>query len=156
MTILEDTRQKTGKHETKHEWFEEHGITLYRSKLPWGDYAPVPNVSIDTKENMSEIANNICGKEHKRFVSECKSARDAGCQLFILVENTDNITTLSEVHTWKNPRTVYSPNCVQGPRLQKAMETIQERYGVRFLFCTPDQSAEIIEGILTKYGKDRE
>lgn len=154
MTILEDTRQKTGKHEIKHEWFGANGVNLYRSKLPWGDYTPVPPVSVDTKENMSEIANNICGKEHKRFINECKAARDAGCQLYILVENEDGISTLSDVHKWENPREVYSPNCVQGARLQKAMETIEERYGVQFLFCAPTESAEIIKGIIEEYGKN--
>lgn len=151
-TIIEDTRQQAGKHEHKHEWFRAHGIEICRSKLPWGDYAPVPPVSIDTKENMLEIAGNICGKEHTRFINECKAARNAGCQLIVLVENTDGITDVSQVSRWVNPREVYSPNCVQGPRLQKAMLTIQERYGVQFMFCTPQDSASIIEGLLRKYG----
>lgn len=153
MTILEDTRQKTGKHNLKHEWFTEHGITLYRSKLPFGDYAPPPPVAIDTKENMEEIAGNICGREHSRFINECKAARDVGCQLIILVENTDDITSVYDVHLWENPRMVYSPKCVQGPQLEKAMLTIHERYGVQFLFCTPDKSAETIDRIIREYGK---
>ena len=151
-TIIEDTRQQAGKHEHKHAWFRAHGIEICRSKLPWGDYAPIPPVSIDTKENMLEIAGNICGKEHTRFINECKAARDAGCQLIVLVENTDGITDVSQVDRWQNPREEYSPNCVQGPRLQKAMLTIQERYGVRFMFCAPEDSAPIIEGILREYG----
>lgn len=150
--IQEDSRQKIGKHEIKHAYFDAHGITIVRNKLPFGDYAPVPPVSIDTKENMLEIAGNICGKEHTRFINECKAARDAGCQLIVLVENTDGITDVSQVDRWQNPREEYSPNCVQGPRLQKAMLTIQERYGVRFMFCAPEDSAPIIEGILREYG----
>lgn len=151
--IQEDSRQKIGKHEIKHEYFDAHGITIVRSKLAFGDYAPVPPVSVDTKENMLEIAGNICGKEHTRFINECKNARDAGCQLIILVENRDGITELSQVYEWKNPREEYSPNCVQGARLYKAMQTIQERYGVRFMFCAPEDSARIIEGIIREYGK---
>lgn len=151
-TIIEDSRQKVGKHEHKNVWFRAHGIEICRSKLPWGDYAPVPPVSIDTKENMLEIAGNICGKEHTRFINECKAARDAGCQLIVLVENTDGITDVSQVDMWQNPREEFSPNCVQGPRLQKAMLTIQERYGVQFMFCAPEDSAPIIEGILREYG----
>lgn len=148
MVIIEDTRQQNGKHDIKHNWFVTHGISLVRSKLPFGDYAPVPRISIDTKRNIDEIANNICGKEHKRFINECKAARDAGCRLIILVENELGITDLSEVHTWENPRTEYSYNCVQGARLQKAMETIQERYGVTFMFCSPEDSAQIITELL--------
>ena len=152
MTILEDTRQKTGKHDLKHEWFEAHGITLYRSKLPFGDYAPPPPVAIDTKANMEEIAGNICGKEHLRFINECKAARDAGCQLIILVENEDNIKSIYDVHQWKNPREAYSSKCVKGPQLEKAMFTIMDRYGVQFWFCAPDQSADYIDRLIKEYG----
>lgn len=148
--LIEDTRQKAGKHEIKHNAFDGLGVDLIRCKLPFGDYAPVPAISIDTKENMDEIAANICGskKEHERFIRECKFARDAGCHLIFLVENTIGITDLSQVHTWQNPRSCYSDKCVQGPRLQKAMETITERYGVTFLFCSPEDSAAKIWEIL--------
>lgn len=148
MIIQEDTRQKAGKHDVKHTYFSEHGVELVRCKLPFGDYALVPSISIDTKENMDEIAMNICGSEHKRFINECKAAKAAGCSLVILVENTLGITDISQVHKWINPRVVYSSKCVQGPRLQKAMETISERYGVRFMFCRPEDAGRIITEIL--------
>lgn len=151
MVIQEDTRQQAGKHDIKHKWFEGHGVHLLRSKIPFGDYCLPPAVSIDTKENMDEIANNICGKAHKRFINECKAAKEAGCQLIILVENELGIDDISQVHTWQNPRVIYSPNCVQGERLQKAMQTISERYGVRFEFCRPSVSAEKILEILGEY-----
>lgn len=152
MVIIEDTRQQAGKHDVKHQWFEENGVQTIRSKLPFGDYAAVPELSVDTKRNMDEIAQNICGKEHKRFINECKAAKSAGCQLVILIENEDGITDISMVHTWINPRSIYSPNCVQGPRLQKAMETISERYGVQFMFCSPEKAAQKIIEVLT-HGK---
>ena len=148
MIIQEDTRQKAGKHDVKHDYFAEHGVELVRCKLPFVDYALVPSISIYTKENMDEIAMNICGSEHKRFINECKAAKAAGCSLVILVENTLGITDISQVHKWINPRVVYSSKCVQGPRLQKAMETISERYGVRFLFCRPEDAGRIITEIL--------
>ena len=150
MVIIEDTRQQSGKHDIKHNWFMTNGISLVRSKLPFGDYAPVPKVSIDTKRNIDEIASNICGSEHNRFINECKAARDAGCKLIILVENDIGISDISQVHTWENPRSVYSAKCVQGARLQKAMETIQERYGVSFQFCSPEQSAQRITELLNE------
>ena len=151
MYIQEDTRQKNDKHNIKHECFDDMHVSLVRCKLPYGDYAPVPPVSVDTKENMDEIANNICGKEHQRFINECKGAKEAGCKLYILVENDLGITDISQVHTWVNPRAIYSPNWVQGARLQKAMETISERYGVTFMFCHPKDSAKTIMEILKQY-----
>ena len=152
MVIIEDTRQQAGKHDHKHDWFNAHGVELVRSKLPFGDYSLVPPVAIDTKKDMDEIAANICGKEHTRFINECKAAKAAGCALIILVETTTGISNLNQVHEWLNPRSVYSDKCVHGPRLQKAMETISERYGVRFLFCEPQQSAQIIMETLNTWG----
>lgn len=151
MVIQEDTRQQAGKHDIKHAYFADHGVELVRCKLPFGDYAPIPPVSIDTKNSMDEIAANICGKEHRRFITECKAANEAGCKLIILVENTVGISDISQVHTWINPRVIYSDKCVQGPRLQKAMETISERYGVRFMFCQPDEAGEKIKELLSKW-----
>lgn len=151
MIIQEDTRQQAGKHNIKHAYFDDNEIGVVRCKLPFGDYAPIPPVSVDTKKDMDEIAQNICGKEHRRFVNECKAARDAGCKLIILVENTVGISDLSQVHLWKNPRSCYSPNCVQGPRLQKAMETISTRYGAEFRFCTPEEAGETIKTIIEGY-----
>ena len=150
MWIIEDSRQQADKHNIKHEGFTALDVNLVRCKLPWGDYANIPRVSIDTKNSMDEIAANICGKEHQRFINECKAAKEAGCRLIILVENTVNISDISNVHTWVNPRVIYSPNCVQGPRLQKAMETISGRYGVTFLFCRPEETAQIIKDLLNE------
>ena len=151
MVIQEDTRQQAGKHDIKHAYFSENGVDLVRCKLPFGDYAPVPPVSIDTKNSMDEIAANICGKEHTRFINECKAAKSAGCQLIILVENTVGISDISQVHTWVNPRIIYSDKCVQGDRLQKAMETISARYGVKFLFCEPADAGRQIKELLSEW-----
>lgn len=151
MVIQEDTRQQAGKHDIKHAYFADHGVDLVRCKLPFGDYAPIPPVSIDTKNSMDEIAGNICGKEHRRFINECRAAKEAGCKLIILVENTVGISDISQVHTWINPRVIYSDKCVQGQRLQKAMETISERYGVRFMFCQPEETGKKIKELLSEW-----
>lgn len=145
MIIVEDTRQQKGKHELKHACFEQMGVELVRNMLPFGDYAKPPTISVDTKASMFEIANNI-GSDHKRFKNECVAARDAGCQLIILVENTEGITCVNDVRTWVNPDAVYRPRAITGERLAKAMETMAERYGVRFEFCEPkDAARRIIE-----------
>lgn len=51
MVIIEDTRQKSGQHELKHQCFEDMNVTLVRNMLPFGDYALPPSVSVDTKAN---------------------------------------------------------------------------------------------------------
>lgn len=147
MTIIEDTRQKSGMHELKHQHFEEMSVELVRNMLPFGDYALPPSISVDTKADMAEIASNI-GSDHKRFKRECIAARDAGCQLIILVENTDGIACVNDVHKWVNPELIYRPRAITGDRLQKAMLTMSERYGVRFEFCRPEESAKRIMELL--------
>ena len=152
MVIIEDTRQKSGMHELKHSHFNEMGVQLVRNMLPFGDYAMPPTISVDTKANMDEIAQNI-GSDHQRFKRECIAARDAGCQLIILVENTEGISSVKDVHKWINPDLIYRPRAITGERLQKAMITMSERYGVRFEFCRPEESAKRIIELLGVGGR---
>lgn len=81
------------------------------------------------------------------------------------------IRRLDELHKWKNPRLFIMknsdevigyykngrprykkvqmrPNATRGEALMKACYTMQERYGVEFLFCTPEESAEQILSLL--------
>ena len=135
--------------------------------VSFGDYyAPGSNRVVDTKRNVAEIAMNINGKEHGRFKRECQRAQAAGYRLIVLVENRDGYSTLEDVGGWTNthcavchsykrgacdPRGT-STKCarhgtrkpIQGDRLSKAMSTMQERYGVLFMFCDPHESAEVI------------
>ena len=50
MHIIEDTRNKIGKHEEKNEWFKKNEVTVIRSKVPFGDYTLPPKVAVDTKK----------------------------------------------------------------------------------------------------------
>ena len=116
MLILVDSRQQEGKHNLKEKWFAEHGIETRRTKLYVGDYTlPTDqSVCIDTKKDIQELVSDICGKQHERFRNECIRAQEAGIRLIILTENRgghikDNIiqptiTSLDELHRWKNPR----------------------------------------------------
>ena len=168
MILLEDTRQQAEKHDTKHRWFEAHGIEVRRSKLYVGDYSlPTDqSVCIDSKFSIQELVSDICGKQHERFRNECVRAQEAGIKLIVLVENRgghirDNviqptITKLEDLYKWKNPRLFIMvgrkqkyPTATRGVTLMKACMTMQAKYGVRFLFCTPEQSAEKIVELLS-------
>lgn len=148
MYIIEDTRNKEGKHEKKHAFWKDAGVYYIRSKLAVGDYSKPPKIAVDTKEDMSEIAANIGGAAHARFREECKLAQRIGTQLIILVENDEGVKTIDDVPNWKNPRRFMSPKAITGKRLFKAMNTMSERYGVRFEFCTPEESGERIIKLL--------
>ena len=154
-TILEDSRQQKDKHEVKHRGFADLQIRLYRSKVAVGDYCLPPRVAVDTKASISEIAQNIGGgrEEHQRFIRELKLAKDIGTTLYVLIENNEGIEDVKDLMRWRNPRTEFSPNCIQGPRLAKAMYTIESRYGCTFMFCKPEEAAETIVDLLREEKK---
>ncbi|MBO5484299.1 MAG: hypothetical protein J5979_03695 [Lachnospiraceae bacterium] len=191
MIIFEDMGQKVEKHTLKNQWFYEHGIEVMRVPLPVGDYIIANDkamdvlerkekrgnkpkkmdflgtysIAVDTKENIGEIINNICGKAHGRFRDECILAQNNGVQLYILVENEDGVNSIEDLEKWQNPRLYrykrieYMHNLgkwsniklpkkppTDGRQLALSMLTMQERYGVRFLFCHPNEAgAKVIE-----------
>lgn len=173
MIILEDTRQQAQKHGIKHRWFEQNGIVVRRQALYVGDYTlPTDqSVCIDSKFSIQELVGDICGKQHERFRNECIRAQEAGIKLIVLVENVGGkvgrgeiynptITRLEDLHKWKNPRLFIFygnkqkyPSATRGVTLQKACITMRAKYGVRFLFCTPQQSAQKIVELLKGGGQ---
>ena len=133
------------------------------------DFLGTYTVAVDTKKDMQEIVGNICGKEHARFRDECILAQNNGITLYVLVENEDGVRSLEDVKNWHNPRTeryekilrmhsmgkwksVKKPKSAptSGETLYKCMNTMQEKYGVQFLFCSPEESGwrivELLEG----------
>ena len=174
MLILIDTRQQEGKHDTKERWFAAHGVELRRTKLYVGDYTlPTDqSICIDTKKDIQELVSDICGKDHKRFRAECERAKEAGIQLIVLVENrggkvgrgemyNTTIRSLNELHKWSNPRLFIMqgkkqkyPRATRGVTLMKACMTMEQKYGVKFMFCTPEESAQKIVELLSEKGGD--
>ena len=139
------------------------------SKLRKLDYAGIIPTVVDRKANLSEVAQNLCsGKdEHARFINEVIVARQCGAQVYILVED-DRIRCIDDVEKWQNPRIsdyykrkaleekgwhfqrplpTHPP--VSGAQLAKTLRTVEERYGARFIFCTPQEAPAAIVGLLT-------
>lgn len=158
--LLEDTRQQgsgsSDKHAVKHECWAAAGVEVVRSKLAWGDYCLPPAISVDTKRSIAEMAQNI-DQQHERFRREMEGARDAGVKLVVLVENEDGVTDLASLAAWREgdgqfAKRKNAKRRLDGMRLAKACATMQDRYGVRFEFCAPDDAARRIVEILTEGG----
>lgn len=193
MKILVDTGQQKKKHDLKHECMEKLDAELQIVPLPVGDYVLVSGdvedvlnrkknrgidvkkmdllgsykVSVDTKRDIQEAIGNICGPQHDRFRDEVILAQRNQIKLYILIENTDGVSTLDDLDTWENPRkkmkkwvsvadggrkrVPVSQNATKGVSLAKAMRTMQEKYGVTFLFCKPEEAgAKILELLIVK------
>lgn len=147
MMIVEDTRQKIGKHENKHSYWSGSGSEWIRCGLPFADYWPAPKVAIDTKQDIQEITLNMCGaaKEKARFREECKKAQAAGCKLIVLIEDS----------RYKVPEDLFGQKIwlhngqtVPGDQVFMAMRMHEERYGCEFWFCDPAESGKVIQELL--------
>lgn len=167
LTIIQDTREQTGKHKHVMDGFQQLGINVVRSKLFVGDYTRIDNmtVCVDTKKDLQEVYNNLI-QDHRRFTDECKAAFSAGIKLIVLVEES-GISSVKDVANWQNPRVIrwerlrdahkagkrmkeqlspYPP--VSSERLCKAMQTIAERYHIEWRFCDKADTARTICEIL--------
>lgn len=162
ITLIEDTRQQAGRHKNVDAYCKRMGIPIVRKKLAVGDYMLInedgthddrfPMISVDSKESCLELAKNVCSSDHRRFKAECRLAKEMGIQLIILVEEALPYGRLDmwEVPRWRStdryhrygdPMTLIKPAV-----LRRACITMQERYGVKFRFCTRRQSpARIIK-----------
>lgn len=190
MKILIDTGQKENMHDLKHKYLKELGIELEVVPLPVGDYILVNDavddvlkrknargikvkkmdllgsykVSVDTKRDIQEIVGNICGNQHDRFRDEVLLAKNNGIKLYILVENEDGVSCLSDLYRWENPRAKMqkwittasgrrrkvpvSEKATKGETLAKAMKTMEDKYGCVFVFCRPEETGERILELL--------
>lgn len=104
-------------------------------------------------------------KRHGFFHRGLKRAQNSGIRLYILVENEDGVTCIDNLIDWINPRLdrylkikemhsygkwrkIPLPKAepTPGPKLAKACMTMEQKYGCRFLFCSPEESgAKILE-----------
>ena len=150
MTIQIDTRERTGQVERIEQQFDALGVKHFRSKLYVGDYQSLDNARlvVDRKQDISELVSNVC-QQHERFRAELIRAQEAGIQIVILCEHGGQIKCLEDVYFWSNPRKRTSPKAMDGWKLFKVLNTMKEKYGVRFEFCDKRQTGRRIVEILS-------
>ena len=136
MVFIHDTRDKATKHRNVDEYLIAQGHKVVRSKLFVGDVSLLndQSTSIDLKRNLAEVAVNV-GQDHARFKRELERAQEYGIHLIFLVEHGGAIKTLEDVQNWNNPRLKDHPLALTGTRLYKIMLTMQNKYGIEWLFC---------------------
>lgn len=157
MALIEDVNNKKGQHVVKNDYWARIGVKVVRCHLPFGDYCLAPQVVVDTKRSIDELAQNI-GSDHVRFKNACILARECKSRLVILTENDLGVRTLEDLESWTNPRAWANKKKglkepIDGKRLSKACKTMTERYGVEFTFCTPDETGQAVLDILEGGGK---
>lgn len=156
--IYSDTRQQKGKHINKELWWAGHGVKVETKKLDTGDYTTDGSfVLIDTKKDVQELAGNV-GRDHDRFVRELDRAVASGHRLIILVEEHPEYEDREKLKSWKSRVCTRCRKCnpltdqckakrrkpMNGPQLAKILDALEERHGARFMFCSRNDSAQII------------
>ena len=123
-------------------------------------------VCVDSKFGLQELIGDF-QKDHERFRDELLLAKNNGIKLYIVVENdfqwisqrkniyNTPVKEIKDLFRWKNPRAFIFkegkqayPNCAKGSWLAKCCMTVEEKYGCKFVFCKPDEAAEVIIKIL--------
>jgi hypothetical protein len=158
MIIIQDFREKHGHHNSIEQYCKENNILLYRMKLEVGDYmlgtfqngkyVPIGNISVDTKQDLSELATDLY-KDKLAFNKKYRKCYDNKIQLYVLVEQ--EVKTLRDIVTWSSPHTR-----VNGRLLLDMIDRLRKSYGVKFVFCPKNQTAQNIIKILTENNENKE
>lgn len=164
MTIQCDTREHKNEWERIKDQFDGLGVDYIRSKLWVGDYMNIdnPRVVIDRKKDLQELCGNVT-QQHERFTRELVRAQEKGIKLYILCEHGEGIRELIDVYFWDNPRLHMTtwitkdgkpckvqkyPRATKGESLYKSLKTIENKYGVTFIFCEKHETGYQIMKLL--------
>ena len=154
ITIYEDTRQKANKHKTKNNYWKNNNVKVVRVKLEVGDYMLDLNgkVSIDTKQNILELANNMfC--DTIRFEKECIRAKNKGILLIFLIEEKFDKQQLLD---WKAPLNVSGNRFLNvfGWQILAKMKEYGKLFNVKFRCCHKLSSGKTIITLLKYYSQE--
>ena len=144
--IVVDTREKGHKQILK--YFDKVHQDYIISKLDAGDYMLYKNYStiIDKKDGLLELSHNLCNTtEHERIKREIARAKELGCSNFIFLIQDSKIKTTDDINKWTSPHTK-----VKGSTLLKIMNTMKERYDVRFIIVPRKDMGKTIIKLLNK------
>ena len=139
--LIVDSREKKNQHIL--DYFDRLGEQYQIRALSTGDYMEADgNITIDRKQDLQELAGNICTKDH-RFWREARRSHEEGLKMIVLIEHGGQIRTMNDVKGWSSK---YSK--VSGRRLYEEMFRIHVAYQVEFLFCDKGSTGKRILEIL--------
>ena len=173
ITIQIDSREKT--HAISHitRYFDMNNIKYYTNKLLVGDYCNLhnPTIIVDRKMSLVEIQNNIT-QQHLRFRAEITKAQENRIKLIVLIEE-NQIKTLEDVRDkYINPRMKQWSMArkktlkkglefkqrppLSGKQIYEILNTMEQKYGCKFMFCRKEEMAKKIIELLTTDRKELE
>lgn len=140
--IIVDSREKKNQHILN--YFDRLGEQYQIQALSTGDYMDPnqPGITIDRKQDLQELAGNICTKDH-RFWREARRSHDEGLKMIVLIEQGGQIRSMNDVKNWTSKYTK-----VTGRRLYDEMFRLHVAYQIEFLFCDKGSTGKRILEIL--------
>lgn len=106
---------------------------------------PDGKISVDTKQSIDELANDLY-RDKQAFNKKYKKCLQDGIKLIVLVE--EPIKSLNELVVWKSKH-----GKISGRYLLDLINTVQLSYGVEFRFCDKRKVGECIIELLQGGGK---
>ena len=173
ITIQIDSREKT--HAINHitRYFDINNIKYYTNKLLVGDYQNLhnPTIIIDRKQNLVELHGNIT-QQHERFRAELIKAQENGIKLIVLIEENQVKNLIDVRDKYINPRMKQWSMLrnramkkgldfkqrppLSGKQIYEILNTMEQKYGCKFMFCRKEYMAETIIKLLTSERKELE
>ena len=132
------------------EYFDSIGQEYFVSKLPCGDYANPQNMKVIVElkhshnDGLGELVMNLCRSvNHQRFKNEVMLSKKIGVERFIVLIASKDITSVDEIHLWKNKYGKVKPET-----FEKIVKTFRDKYDVEFQFCKPNECGKKIIELL--------
>lgn len=148
MILQIDSRESNNKRIK--EYFDNIGQEYFISKLPCGDYANPQNMKIIVElkhshnDGLGELVMNLCRSvNHQRFKNEVMLSKKIGVERFIVLIASKDITSVDEIHLWKNKYGKVKPET-----FEKIVKTFRDKYDVEFQFCKPNECGKKIIELL--------
>ena len=142
LTIISDRREQVNQHILG--YLTKHKIKYIERSLVTGDYSAMigdmtmeRNVVVERKASIDEIAGNFTA-DRQRFEDEFTRAKAEGLKVFLVIENC----SWSDIFL-HNYRSKLEPKS-----LIASLLAWQVRFNITICFCKPEETGQIIHGIL--------
>ena len=151
IVLIQDTREKVGKHNNIIRYCKSNGIEIIRKTLQVGDYMlgekcgdtviPISKISVDIKSlGLTELATDLT-KDEQALNKKYRKSYEQGIKLYVLIE--EQFDSIYDIAKWKNPH-----GKIGGRKLLDKMHRLTMMYGVQFVYCDKSHTGETIIKLL--------
>lgn len=154
--LIVDTREQINpRYESRIASFKRMGVMPVRRKLDAGDYSAIAKlpygivdytgrIAFERKMDTTELVSCFGGPNRARFEAELKRAHEAGCRLYVVIEDGSYADLAAG-----NYRNDVDPKVVLA-----TYHTFENRYGCRFVFVPQGAFPIFVHETLRRYIMD--